>query len=225
MEYKEQRLEYLINKEGIEKLKQSSVIIFGLGGVGSFAAESICRSFVGNITLVDFDTISISNINRQIHSNMNTIGLNKTDELYKRFNSINPECNIKIITKKLDEKNIDEFFGEKYDYVIDAIDDMKAKTALIKYCKRNKYKIISSMGMANKMKPEYIRIGKLKNTQVCPIARILRKELKNVDLTVVYSLEHPIRHNNPKPGSTSFTPPVSGLMMASYIVRKLLDYK
>lgn len=223
METKEQRLEYLVKKEGIEKLKNSNVIIFGVGGVGSFAAESLVRSFVGNITLVDYDTITVSNINRQLHANTQSIGKYKTSELVQRFKLINPDCKIITSEKKLNKENIDEFFSVKYDYVIDAIDDTEAKLELIKYCMRNKIKIISSMGMANKLKPELIKIGKLKNTSVCPIARKLRRELKDSNLTVVYSTEHPIKHDNPKVGSSAFNPPIAGMMMTSFVVRSILD--
>ncbi|WP_067143351.1 tRNA threonylcarbamoyladenosine dehydratase [Oceanivirga salmonicida] len=229
MNEKSQRLEILIKQEGIDKLRNAKCIIFGLGGVGSFAAEALARSFVGNICIVDYDTISISNINRQLHANIKTIGLNKTDEIANRILSINPECNLKIETKKLTPENIDEFNLKEYDYVLDAIDDISSKIELIKYCSRNKIKIISSMGMGNKIKPEKIKIDKLKNTKSCALARKLRRELKDfksaLEIPVVYSDEVAIKHEYDFPGSTAFNPPVSGMFMSSYVVRKILNIK
>ncbi len=229
MESKSQRLEILIQQDGMEKLKKSNCIIFGLGGVGSFAVEALSRSFIGNLTIVDFDIISISNINRQLPANFNTIGNNKTDEIYKRIKSINPECNVKIINNKLTIENIDEFNLGKYDYVLDAIDDISAKINLIKYCSSNKIKIISSMGMGNKFNPERIKIDKLKNTRSCALARKLRRELKEssraLEIPVVYSDEIAIKHNGITPGSTAFNPPVAGMIMASYVIRKILNIR
>ncbi|WP_408022185.1 ThiF family adenylyltransferase [Sneathia vaginalis] len=218
-----ERLEILVKKEGIEKLNKSSCIIFGVGGVGSFAAEAIARSFVGNISLVDFDTVDITNINRQIHANINTVGRLKVELMKKRILSINPNCNINICTEKLSKENIEKFFDKKYDYVIDAIDDMDAKIALISYCLYKKIKIISSMGLANRLDPTKVYIGKLKNTIGCGLARRLRKEFKDKNINVVASTEHAIKHDKPHPGSVSFVPSVGGLMLASYVVRKILE--
>ncbi len=229
MKEKSQRLEILVNKSGIDKLNNAKCIVFGLGGVGSFAVESLARSFVGNITIVDFDTISVSNINRQLHANFNTIGNNKTDEIEKRIISINPNCSVKVINKKLTPYNIEEFNLKDYDYVIDAIDSILSKIELIRYCVRNKIKIISAMGMGNKINPEKIRIDKLKNTKSCALARKLRRELKDfksaLDIPVVYSEEVAIKHNFDITGSTAFNPPVAGMIMASYTVRKILEKK
>ncbi len=229
MEEKSQRLEILIKKEGLEKLKNSKCIIFGLGGVGSFAAEALARSFVGNISIVDFDTISVSNINRQLQANHKTIGLNKTDEILKRIKLINSDCNIKVLNKKLTPENIEEFDLKEYDYVIDAIDSIISKIELIKYCVKNKIKIISSMGMGNKINPEKIKIDKLKNTKSCALARKLRRELKDfkstLEIPVVYSDEVAIKHDYDIAGSTAFNPPVAGMLMAGYVVRKILTKK
>lgn len=220
-----ERTNILIGKEGLEKLKKSSCIVFGAGGVGSYAIEALARSFVGNITLVDFDVVDITNINRQLHANVNTIGSYKVDLMCERIKSINPLCNVKIIKSKVSVCNVQDFFYEKYDFVIDAIDDIKAKISIISYCKYNKINIISSMGLANRLDPTKVYIGKLKNTLGCGLARRLRKEFKNTNLTVVASNEHAIKHKNPKPGSVSFVPSVGGLMLAGYVINQILKKK
>lgn len=221
------RLKLLIKEEGIKKLKNSKCIIFGLGGVGSYAVEALARSFIGEMTLVDFDKISITNINRQIHSNIMSIGKYKTEEMKNRILSINKGCILKIYNTRINSLNLQDFNLEEYDFVIDAIDDVSSKLELIKYCLRNKIKIVSSMGMANKLRPDMIKIDKIKNTSVCPLARKIRKELMrfgNTNLTVVYSTEHfKNKENLNTLGSTSFVPPVSGMFIASYVVRNLLE--
>lgn len=222
-----QRLELLVKETGITKLKKSRCIVFGLGGVGSYAVETLARSFIGEITLVDFDTISITNINRQIHSNVKTIGEYKAEVLKSRIEDINPECIVNINVIKLEKENIDSFNLATYDYVIDAIDDTSAKLSLITYCLSNKIKIISSMGMANRLMPEKIKIDKIKNTSVCPIARLIRRELKKINmlnLDVVYSTEHTIKNaNTAELGSANFTVSVAGILMASYVIRQILE--
>lgn len=225
MSKKEQRLEILVGNKGIEKLKKSKVVVFGLGGVGSFAVEALTRSFIGKIDIVDFDIVDISNINRQIEATLNTVGLKKTEVMKNRMLEINDELDIKEYDVKLNFSNIKEFNLKQYDYVVDAIDDIEAKIALIEYCYINKINIISSMGMANKMEPEKIKISKLKNTKSCAIARKLRDKFRNtsiMNLDVVYSEEIAIKHNQQFLGSTSFNPPVAGLFIASFIVKQIL---
>lgn len=223
-----ERLEILIKKEGLEKLKNSKVIVFGLGGVGSFAVEGLARSFIGTLDIVDFDIVDVTNINRQIEATILSVGKEKVEEIASRINIISPCTKVKIFKTKLCCKNINTFNLKDYDYVLDAIDDIHAKKLLINYCAKNKIKLISSMGMANKINPEKIRISKLKNTKSCALARKLRTEktLKSEeDTIVVYSEEVKIKHNNKKLGSVSFVPSVAGLMMASYVVRRLLNLK
>lgn len=219
------RLEILVGNEGLQKLKNSSCIIFGVGGVGSFAIEALARSFIGNITLVDFDIVDITNINRQIHANFTTIGKSKIELMKERIKSINPECEVTIFKEKLNKENVFLFFNKKYDYVIDAIDDIEAKIALIHYCKYNKINIISSMGLANRLDPTKVHICKLKNTIGCGLARRLRREFKDFNLNVVSSSEHAIKVDSIKPGSISFVPSVGGLMLAGYVVNKILKNK
>lgn len=248
MSYEFARLEMLIGEEGIEKLKNTEVLVFGIGGVGSYAVESLARSGIGKLILVDFDVISESNINRQIHSLNSTVGKNKVDVMEERIKDINPECEVIKVRKLLDSENIDEFFTEhNISFIIDAIDMMRAKISLIEYCYKNNYPMISSMGFGNKMFPEMVEICDLYETTVCPMARTLRKILgrKGIKkLPVVFSKEKPgipdksFRYKDeekteyfenvelpPKitPGSNSFVPPVAGMIMASYVVRKILD--
>lgn len=218
------RTKILIGQNGIEKLKKSSCIIFGVGGVGSFTVEALARCFVGNITLVDFDTVDITNINRQIHANINTVGKYKVELMYDRIKSINPKCNVKIFKTKVNSDNIQEFFKQKYDFVVDAIDDINAKIDIISYCKYNKLNIISSMGLANRLDSTKVYVGKLKNTLGCGIARKLRKRFPTTNLTVVASSEHAIKNGDLK-GSISFVPSVGGLMIASHVVTKILKNK
>lgn len=220
-----ERLEILIGKDKLEILKNKKIMIIGIGGVGSFAAEAIARSFVGNITIVDYDKIDITNINRQIHANHHTINNLKVDEMKKRILSINPNCNLKAYDIRLSADNISKLELETYDYVIDAIDDIEAKIMLIRYCLKNKIKIISSMGFANKISPEKICISKLKNTVSCRLAKRLRSEFKNCNLDVVYSKEHTIKTNSKILGSCSFVPPTAGLIIASFVIRKIICIK
>ena len=222
MNKKNERIEALIGENGTEKLKNARILVFGLGGVGSFVVEALARSFVGNIDIVDFDIIDITNINRQIHANNNTVGKYKVDEIEKRIKSINPECNVKASNIKLSRENIEQFFQNKYDYVVDAIDDYDAKEKLILYCYKNKIKIISSMGLGNRLDASKVYITKLQNTFACGLARKLRKNLKDINIPVVSSKEHSIKHDKNYKGSVSFVPSVGGLLIASYVINYLL---
>lgn len=241
------RFSMLVGEEGIEKLKNSSVIIFGVGGVGSYVVESLARSGVGNITMVDFDEISESNINRQLHALHSTIGKSKTKVMEERILDINPECNV-VLKKELLFENVDEIFGEaKYDFVVDAIDVIYSKIDLIEYCVKNNLKIISSMGFGNKMHPEKVEIATIEETAVCPMARSIRKVLNRKGIKgvpVVYTKEKALkpnksdfykeeaptefRENNelPKkitPGSNAFVPGTAGLVISSYVIREILN--
>ncbi len=241
------RFSMLIGDEGIEILKKSNVIVFGIGGVGSYIVESFARSGIGNITMVDFDEISESNINRQLHSLHSTIGRSKVEVMRERLLDINPECNIKLI-KEMVINNINEILNaEKYDFVIDAIDVISSKINLIEYCLENNIPIISSMGFGNKMHPEMIEIAKIEKTSICPMARMVRKILKKKNLTGLtvafskepnlvpnksdtfkYELPTEFRENNdiPRkitPGSNAFVPGTAGFIISSYVIRKLLN--
>ena len=242
------RFSMLVGEEGIEKLRNSKVIVFGVGGVGSYTVEALARSGVGYVTMVDFDEISESNINRQLHSLRSTIGKSKTDVMKDRILDINPDCEVELI-KKLVYKDFDEIFkNNRYDFVVDAIDVSGSKINLIEYCMKNKINIISSMGFGNKMHPEMVEISKIKNTSVCPMARTIRSILKKkniFDIPVVYSKEQPVKPDKSElfkeetptefresneiprkttPGSNAFVPGTAGLVLASYVIRKILEW-
>jgi tRNA A37 threonylcarbamoyladenosine dehydratase len=214
----------LIYKDKIEKIKKSNIIIFGLGGVGSVAAESISRNFIENLTVVDYDTYEVSNLNRQLYSNYDNIGRKKVD-VFKE--NIEKHCrDTKIIARgeKVTEFNIEEFFDIDYDYVIDAVDDVKAKLAIIKYCKDNNIPVISCMGTGNRINPEMLTIDDIFKTFNCPLAKKMRKELKRLgvlSLDAVFSKEKPVETVDKKLGSTSFVPGSAGLLLASYVINKI----
>ena len=242
------RFSMMVGEDGIEKLRNSRVIVFGVGGVGSYTVEALARSGVGQITMVDFDEISESNINRQLHSLRSTIGKSKIDVMKDRILDINPDCKVELV-KRLVYDDIDEVLGNnKYDFVVDAIDVIGSKINLIEYCVKNNINIISSMGFGNKMHPEMVEIAKIKNTSVCPMARTIRSILKKKGITnvpVAFSKEIPVQPNKSElfkeemptefrgnnkiprkttPGSNSFVPGTAGLVLASYVVRKLLEW-
>ena len=242
------RFSMMVGEEGIKKLGESRVIIFGVGGVGSYTVEALVRAGVGQITMVDFDEISESNINRQLHSLRSTIGKSKVDVMKDRILDINPDCKVELV-KRLVYDDVDKVLGNnKYDFVVDAIDVIGSKINLIEYCAKNNINIISSMGFGNKMHPEMIEIAKIKNTSVCPMARTIRSILKKKGITnvpVAFSKEIPVQPNKSElfkeemptefrennkiprkttPGSNSFVPGTAGLVLASYVVRKLLEW-
>ncbi len=223
----------IIGNEGIEKLRNSNVIIFGVGGVGSFAAEAIARAGVGNMTIVDFDDVDITNINRQLPALHSTVGKYKVEVMKERILDINPDINIKAIRDVYNKDTSDKILTENYDYVIDAIDMVTSKIHLIETCKSKGLEIISSMGMGNKLDPTKIVVTDIHKTSMCPLAKVMRKELKDrkiKKLKVVYSTEQPQKlrkkiMNGKKvtPGSTSFVPSVGGLMIASVVINDLLN--
>lgn len=226
------RTSLIIGQEGLEKLKNSNVIVFGVGGVGSFAAEAIARAGVGKMTIVDFDDVDITNINRQLPALHSTIGRNKVDVMKERILDINPDIDIKAIVGKYSAENSDELLCEDYDYVIDAIDMVTSKIHLIESCVKKNLKIVSSMGMGNKLDPTKIVVTDIYKTQMCPLAKVMRKELRDrkiKKLKVVYSTEQPVElkekiMNGKKvtPGSISFVPSVGGLTIASVVVNDLI---
>ena len=219
----------LIGEEKTDKLIGSSVMIFGIGGVGSFTAEAICRCGVGKIILVDFDTVSLSNINRQLIADTTTIGKKKTSVMAERIKNINPDC--VVIEKDVfvtAENAVEIIKSEEVDYVIDAIDNVTAKIAIIEYCKANSISIISSMGTGNKLDPFKFKIADIQKTSVCPLARVMRYELKKRNVTkvdVLYSEEEPRKSGERVPASISFVPSVAGLLIARHVILKLTDSK
>ncbi|MDL2280400.1 tRNA threonylcarbamoyladenosine dehydratase [Selenomonadales bacterium OttesenSCG-928-I06] len=229
------RTEILIGKDNLEKIKCSKIAVFGIGGVGTFVVEGLVRSGVTNITLVDFDKIVASNINRQIIATQNTIGLSKVAVMKDRILSINPNASVTIIEKMYTEENSSEFFQEEYDYIIDAIDTVRSKIDLIVQAKKKNIKIISSLGTGNKLDPTCFEVADIYDTTVCPLARILRKELKIrqiPSLKVVYSKEEPkifeqnsiIKENGKNiVGSISFVPSVAGLIIAGEVIKDIIS--
>ena len=223
MENQFERTENLIGKENLEKLKTKKVAVFGIGGVGSFVVEGLARAGIENFILVDNDTISISNINRQIHSNYNTVGKYKVDEMTKRILDINP--NIKVESLKIFFKDENDINFLDIDYIVDAIDSVSSKINLIKIAKRLEIPIISSMGTGNKLNPTQLEVSDISKTSVCPLAKVIRKELRkeNINhLKVVYSKEEPIKVESKTPASISFVPSVAGLIIASEVVKDLI---
>ncbi len=222
----------IIGNEGLDKLKNSNVIVFGVGGVGSFAAEAIARAGVGKMTIVDFDDIDITNINRQLPALHSTVGRDKVDVMKERILDINPNIDIKAIKSKYTAENSEELLCEDYDYVVDAIDMVTSKIHLIESCVKKNLKVVSSMGMGNKLDPTKIVVTDIYKTQMCPLAKVMRKELRDrrvKRLKVVYSTEQPVElkekiMNGKKitPGSISFVPSVGGLTIASVVVNDLI---
>ena len=227
------RTSLLIGKEGIEILNKSKVIIYGIGGVGSYAVESIIRAGVGNITIVDKDTIDITNLNRQLFTNTKNIGLNKVDAMKERILDINPKVNVLTFMPK-PEENEENYIDDSYDYVIDAIDTMSTKIKIIEKAKQLNIPIITCTGAANRLDPTKFQVADIYKTTMCPVAKILRKELKArgiKSLKVVYSTEEVIK---PKEkiineitkkeilGSISFVPSVAGLIMGGEVIKDIL---
>jgi len=227
------RTQLLIGKEGIEKLQNSKVIVFGIGGVGGYVVEALARSGVGEIDIVDNDKVTLTNLNRQIIALHSNIGEYKVDVAEKRLLDINPNLKIKKYKTFYTPETKDIFDFGKYNYIVDAIDTVVGKISLIEEAKRNNTPIICSMGAGNKMNPAKFEVADISKTSVCPLARVVRLELKKrkiKDVKVVYSKEPPIKplesdEITPKkqvPGSIAFVPSTAGLIMAGEIVKDLI---
>ena len=220
-----ERLEYLIKKDNINKLKSKNILVLGLGGVGSYVVTSLVRSNICNITIVDGDVIDITNINRQIMAFKDNIGKPKTEVLEKIIKNINKNCNVKTIDEFINQNNISLLFKDEYDYIIDCCDTLNTKKLIIHMCLDKKIKFISCMGTANKMDPSKLEITSLKKTSNDPIAKILRKWAKDCRLPshkikVVSSSEPPMKTSNL--GSNSFVPATAGLLITSYIINDII---
>ncbi|MDU2490948.1 MAG: tRNA threonylcarbamoyladenosine dehydratase [Clostridium celatum] len=227
------RTELLIGEEGIEKLHNSKVIVFGIGGVGSFVVEALTRAGVGNLILVDNDTVCISNLNRQIHATQATVESVKVEAMKARVLSINPNCKVEAKQEFITADNIQEIIPEDIDYVVDAIDTVTSKLALAEYCYKNDIKLIASMGTGNKIDPTQFRVTDVFKTKVCPLAKVMRTELRKrgvKKLKVVYSEEVPMVPNKGRavpskkrqtPGSISFVPPVAGMIIGGEVIKDL----
>lgn len=219
------RFELLIGDK-INDVKRKKILVVGLGGVGGYTAISLARSGINDITIIDSDTIDITNINRQIIAFTTTVGKNKTDEVERMIKDINPNAKVTKFTMKLTLDNIDEVFRFKYDYIVDAVDDIKIKCKLIEIASKNNIKLISSMGTGNKMDPSKLKIMDLRRTKYDPIARILRKYVKTNRIKnrvmVVCSDEEKYTKTKEAIPSNSFVPAISGLLMTSYIINDIV---
>lgn len=225
------RTELLIGKENLEKLSKAHIAVFGIGGVGSYAAEALARCGVGHITVIDNDVVDITNLNRQLIATHDTIGQLKVDIIKSRIMSINPDADVTTLNCFYDaDSDIDL---SKFDYIIDAIDTVTSKLLLIERAKKAEIPIISSMGAGNKLDPTRFTVADISETSVCPLAKVIRKELKNrgiTELKVVYSTEPPLSipenlHEAGKKrlvGSVSFVPPVAGLIAAGAVIEDLI---
>ena len=217
------RTEILIGKKAIEKLENANVILYGIGGVGSYVAEALARAGVGNLTLVDNDVITCSNINRQIHATTKTVGKNKVDVMKKRIQEINPSANVTVFVK---EEKEEDLISERFSYVVDAVDTIKTKIKLIEKANEVKVPMISAMGAGNKLNATKFEVADIYQTSVCPLAKVMRKELKkrNIEkLKVVYSKEKAIIHEDNLIGSISFVPSVMGLIIAGEVIKDIIS--
>lgn len=230
MEQKSQflRTELLIGTENQEKLFHSKVSIHGIGGVGSFACEALARAGVGNIILIDNDVIDMTNLNRQIHATHQTIGRSKVEVMKERILTINPKANVMIY--QINKENIleEELIDQSLNYVIDAVDTISTKLKLIQRANQIGIPIISAMGAGNKIDPTKFEVADIYATSVCPLCRVMRKELKKRDiqtLKVVYSKEEPIKINREEKqiGSISFVPSVCGLILAGEVIKDITE--
>ncbi len=227
------REEMLLGEAAMERLSRAHVIVFGIGGVGSYAAEGLARAGIGALTLVDSDTVGISNLNRQLCALHSTVGRYKSDVMAERIRDIHPECRVISMPELYNEENKERFFAAPYDYIVDAIDLVSCKLSLIQTAKERGVPIISAMGTGNKLDPTRFRITDISKTSGCHLARVMRRELRNRGIfnhTVLYSeelpqtpaqLEAPPPGRRSIPGSVSWVPSCAGLMLAGYVVQQL----
>ncbi|MBU3210670.1 tRNA threonylcarbamoyladenosine dehydratase [Clostridium algidicarnis] len=243
------RTELLIGEESLNKLKNKKVVILGIGGVGSFAVEALVRGGVGKLVLVDDDIICITNLNRQIHATYKTVGRAKVDVMKERILEINPDCEVTALRTYIDSNNMDKIITKDVDYVIDAIDSITSKIQVAIWCENNDKRLISSMGTGNKLDPTEFKVADIYDTKICPLCRVMRKELRRKGvkhLKVVYSVEEVLKpavdesiidkkesvseRDSSKmwagkrqvPGSISFVPPVAGMIIAGEVIKDMI---
>ena len=230
-----QRNEMLFTPEGVRKLKDNNVTVFGVGGVGGYVCEMLGRSGIGHFVLVDKDQVDVTNINRQIIALSSTVGKDKVEVMKERLIEINPECEVTSVKAFLLPENKGDFDFEHNDFVVDAIDTVSAKIVIAEECTRLGVPLISSMGTGNKLHPEMLKITDISKTSYCPLARVLRRELRNRGihhLPVLYSEEEPVKpaftpedshKGSSTPASSPFVPSAAGILIASYVVARLLE--
>lgn len=229
MEEKFVRTGLLIGEENIQTLKKKHVAVFGIGGVGGYVAEALVRSGIGEITIVDKDEVAESNINRQIIAIVKTVGRKKTEVMEERIREINPDCRVHARCCFYLPQTAGQFDFSAYDYVVDAVDTVTAKIAIVMQAKAAHIPVISCMGAGNKLDASRFQVADISETSVCPLARVMRRELKKRgagSLKVVYSKEEPKRRPGSAaddvPGSVAFVPPVAGFILAGEVVRDLI---
>lgn len=230
------RTELLVKKEGIDKLKNAHVLVVGLGGVGGYCAEQLCRAGIGSLTIVDGDTVSVTNINRQIIATNDTVGQLKAKVFEERLHAINPQCNITTIAEFIrDDRMIEILKDKNYDYVVDAIDTLSPKVFLIYHCVQMGLKLVSSMGSAGKYDPSLVQVSDVSKSHTCPLAYLVRKRLSRLGVKtgfkVVYSseripedamIEDPSTNKRTTIGCISYMPPIFGCVCASVVIRDIL---
>ena len=218
------RTAQLLGNENVEKLFDKHVIVFGVGGVGGYVVEALARSGVGKISIVDNDVVNESNINRQIIALHSTVGMQKVEVLKNRILDINPECQVFVHNQFFLPENSKDFDFSIYDYVVDAVDTVTAKLEIIKKSKESNVPVISSMGTGNKLNPMGFKVSDISKTKVCPLARVMRNELKKRGISkvkCVYSEENPVIQTQ-TPASVAFVPSVAGLLIASEVIKDLV---
>lgn len=231
------RSEMLIGVDGLKKLQESTVAVFGIGGVGSYTVEALARSGVGHLVLIDHDDVCVSNINRQVHATCKTVGKSKAMLMKERVLEINPDCQVTAYQEKYTADNADQLLKPSYDYVVDAIDMVTSKIDLIVRCQEMGIPIMSAMGAANKLDPTKLQVTDIYKTSMCPLAKVMRHELKKrrvKKLKVVFSTEQPVAPNQElvhggagaarrqTPGSMVFVTATSGLIIAAEVVKDLI---
>ena len=222
------RTELVVGKDGVEKLNNTKIAIFGLGGVGSFALEGLVRAGIGNLVLIDNDCVELTNLNRQILATHKTIGKPKVEIAKQRILDINPNANVEI-HQEFFMPETEGILDDSIDYIVDCIDTVTAKIELVVRAERLNIPIISCMGTGNKLEPTRFEVADIYKTSICPLAKVMRKELRNrgvKKLKVVYSKEEPIKSNkkdrNQVPGSISFVPPVAGMIIGGEVIKDLI---
>lgn len=218
------RTKLLIGSENVEKLEKTKILIYGVGGVGSFVVEALARAGVGYLTLIDRDVISVSNINRQIHATTKSIGEKKVEAMKKRIADINPKC---VVTTYMgiEIENEEDYVTEEYSYVVDAIDTISHKVAIIKKANELNVPIMSAMGAGNRLDPTKFHVEDIYKTRNCKLSKVIRKELRKASvpkLKVVYSQEDAIKNEENIIGSISFVPPVVGMIIAGEVIKDIL---
>ena len=226
------RSELLLGKEVMNKLSNMKVLIFGIGGVGSYVCEALVRSGVNNFVLVDSDVISLTNVNRQIHATLKTVGRSKVEVMKERMLDINPECNIEVYEEFYLPDNHSEIITDDISYIVDAIDTVSAKIDIIVEAYKRNIPIISAMGAGNKLDPTRFEVTDIYKTSVCPLAKVMRRELKNrgiKKLKVVYSKEEPIKpiiqneeNGRHIPASAVFVPATAGMILAAEVIKDII---